>query len=84
MRGNSKLEVADKNAYAPTNGLEMKFDISGDMASELKINKQTGWIEEGKLTQALKGNAVTKDSPQTPGGMTIPMTIDTSMSISGK
>ncbi len=84
LKGASKLEVADKNIFTPSNGLEMKFDVSGDMATELKVNKQTGWIEEGKLTQTLKGNAQTKDSPQTPGGMTIPMTIETNMSISGK
>lgn len=84
IKGLSKLEIVDKEAYTTQNGIDMKFDITGDMTTELKVNKQTGWIEEGKLTQSLKGNAITKDSPQTPGGMTIPMVIDTHMLISGK
>ena len=75
IKGISQVTVADKDAFMNANGIEMKFDMTGEQTMELKLNKRTGWLEEGKLSQSLKGKAITKDTPQTPGGMSIPMNI---------
>lgn len=84
IKGKSQIVVVDKNAFVNTNGIEMRFDMTGEQVTELKVNKRTGWVEAGKLTQSLKGKAITKDSPQTPGGMAIPMDIVTTMNLAGK
>ncbi len=84
IKGISQVTVADKDAFMNANGIEMKFDMTGEQTMELKLNKRTGWLEEGKLSQSLKGKAITKDTPQTPGGMSIPMTIETTMNVTGK
>jgi hypothetical protein len=84
IKGVSQIQAADKEKYITANGIEMRFEMGGEQTMELKVNKRTGWVEEGKLTQSLKGKAVTKDTPQTPGGMSIPMNIETTMDVVGK
>ena len=42
--GNSRIETADKDAYIESNGMPMKYDLTGSMDSEIKVDKNTGWI----------------------------------------
>ncbi|MBB6612866.1 hypothetical protein H7F15_17625 [Pontibacter sp. Tf4] len=84
LRGTSTIATADKDAYIETNGIPMKYDITGSQVSEIKVDKKTGWILEAKINQNMKGDAHIKDNPQLPGGMTIPMTIESETTISGK
>lgn len=82
--GVSKIATVDKDAYIQSNGMPLRYDISGTMFSEIKINRKNGWVTESKISQTIKGTAHIKDSPQMPGGMTIPMTISNEMTITGK
>jgi len=84
LSGTSRIESADKDAYIQSNGMPLKYDMSGTMSSEIKINRKRGWIIESKINQALKGTAQVKDNPQMPGGMTIPMTMNNEMTITEK
>jgi len=82
--GASKIETADKDAYIQSNGMPLKYDMSGTMSSEIKINRKSGWVIESKINQTIKGTAQVKDNPQMPGGMTIPMTMSNEMTITEK
>lgn len=82
--GNSKIETADKDAYIESNGMPLKYDMAGDMTSDIKIDKKTGWTINAKINQAIKGTAYVKDNPQMPGGLAIPMTMNNEMSITEK
>ena len=82
LSGNTIMESADKDAYIETNGMPLKYDLQGTMLSDIKINKKTGWIMNATITQAIKGTAYIKDNPKMPGGMTIPITMNSEMSIS--
>lgn len=84
LSGTSKIETADKDAYIQTNGMPLKYDMSGTMSSEIKINKKSGWVIESKIKQTIKGTTQIKDNPQMPGGMTIPMTMVNQMTITEK
>lgn len=84
IKGTSTIATADKDAYVDTNGMPMKYDMTGSQVSEIKVDKKSGWILEAKINQNMKGDAHIKDNPQLPGGMTIPMVIATEMTISGK
>ncbi len=75
IKGNSKIETADKDAYTKANGMPMKYDLTGSMTSEIKVDKTTGWIIEAKINQEINGEAYIKENPQLPNGMKIPMTI---------
>jgi hypothetical protein len=82
--GNSKIETADKDAYIESNGMPLKYDMAGDMTSDIKIDKKTGWTINAKINQTIKGTAYVKDNPQMPGGLAIPMTMNNEMTITEK
>lgn len=75
IKGNSVIETADKDAYIESNGMPLKYDFTGSMISEIKVDKNTGWIIEAKINQEIKGDAYIKENPQMPEGMKIPMTM---------
>ncbi|NEM98179.1 DUF6263 family protein [Pontibacter burrus] len=84
IKGNATIATANKDAYIETNGMPMKYNMAGSQVSEIKVDKKTGWILEATINQNMKGDAHIKDNPQVPGGLTIPMTVATEMTISGK
>lgn len=84
IKGNSTIKTANKEAYVNTNGMPMKYDLTGTMLSEIKVDKNTGWILEAKMNQEIKGDAIIKENPQLPNGMNIPMTMKSEMLITNK
>jgi len=81
IKGNSNIETADKDAYIESNGMPMKYDLTGSMTSEIKVDKNSGWIIEAKINQEINGDAYIKENPQIPNGMKIPMTMINEMVI---
>lgn len=81
IKGNSSIVTADKDAYIESNGMPMKYDLTGSMISEIKVDNNTGWIIEAKINQEIKGDAYIKENPQAPNGMKIPMTMINEMVI---
>ncbi len=84
ITGDSKLQTADKEAIVDANGMSMKYDLSGVLLSRIRLNRESGWIIEGKSTQDIKGNAYVQASPTMPMAMTIPMTMKNETVITGK
>lgn len=84
ISGISKIATADKDAYIQSNGMPLKYDMTGTMTSEIKINRKTGWVIESKTSQTIQGTAQIKDNPQMPGGMSIPMTMNNEMTVTEK
>lgn len=81
IKGNSVIETEDKDAYIESNGMPMKYDMTGSMISDIKVDKETGWIIEANIKQEIKGDAFIKENPQMPNGMKIPMTMINEMTI---
>jgi hypothetical protein len=81
---NGKFETSDKDAYTQINGMPTRYDLTGTMNSTLKVDVKTGWIIEAKVNQLMSGNAEIKDNPNLPGGLTIPMSLENTMSYSSK
>ncbi|HNP19952.1 MAG TPA: DUF6263 family protein [Fulvivirga sp.] len=77
--GESKIETADKDAYIESNGMPMKFDLTGFMTSNIKIDKTSGWIVVAKIDQDIQGDTYIKENPQMPNGMKIPMIMKSKM-----
>lgn len=76
--------LSDKDAPpAEINGLPMKYNLSGTMLTDVKADKNTGWITEVNLRQLMSGNIQIPDNPRVPGGMTIPMTFNTEVTTLG-
>lgn len=83
IHGESTLKTPDQGTTMDS-GFPFTYDMAGTMVSDIKTDKKTGWIVEAKIKQTLKGVAKGKDSPQMPGGLTMPMTITSEMTISEK
>lgn len=84
IKGNSTILTADKDAYIESNGMPMKFDLTGSMASDIKVDKNTGWIIEATINQEITGTAQIKENPKMPQGMKMPMTMKNEMVIRNK
>ncbi len=82
IKGKSTIVTADKDAYIKSNGMPMKYDLTGSMESEIKVDKNTGWIIEATINQKIEGDAYIKETSQLPNGMKIPMTMINEMVIS--
>lgn len=81
IKGKSTIVTADKDAYIESNGMPMKYDLTGSMDSEIKVDKNTGWIIEATINQKIEGDTYIKENPQLPNGMKIPMTMINDMVI---
>lgn len=81
IKGKSTIVTADKDAYIESNGMPMKYDLTGSMDSEIKVDKNTGWIIEATINQKIVGDTYIKENPQLPNGMKIPMTMINDMVI---
>ena len=84
LRGNGTIQTADKDAYVEQNGMPMQYDMTGSIMSEIKLDKNTGWIEEAKVQQHIEGDAYIKGNPQAPEGMKIPMVLNNELVITNK
>ena len=73
ITGTSTLNTNKNGKDFEMSDMKIKYDFNGTIVSELKIDKKTGWIIEGKVNQEMSGNAKVVDSEKTPGGMNIPM-----------
>ena len=54
------------------------------MISEIKVDKETGWIIEANINQEIKGDAYMKGNSQMPNGMKIPMMMNNEMTITNE
>jgi hypothetical protein len=84
IQGDAVIKTIDKDAYIETNGMPLRYDMSGTMKSDIKIDSKTGWIVQAIVNQEIKGDAFIKENPQIPNGMKIPMVMKNEMSISDK
>jgi hypothetical protein len=84
ISGQGSVETTDKDAYVETNGMSMKYDLSGTLSSSIKMDKKTGWIHEASINQSIEGTATLKANDQLPDGMTIPMTITNETKVSSE
>ena len=84
IHGDSKIETTDKDAYTSINGMPVKYNLTGSMVSDIKIDKETGWLIEYATNQQIAGSCEIKDNEKLPGGITFPMTITTSLLMTGK
>lgn len=81
ISGKSEIKPSAEGNNVNLNGMDMQYEISGTMTSTLKIDMATGWTNDGDVRQELDIELKIPDNPQVPGGMTIPMQIDTQMKI---
>ncbi len=55
------------------NGMPTVYNLKGTMNSTLKVDVNTGWIQEGNISQTMGGMVEIKDNPQVQGVLSFPM-----------
>lgn len=80
----AKITTSNKDIYVDINGMQMKTDRNGSSSAELKIDKKTGWIISSKTNQQISGSTTIKGNDAIPGGMTLPMKMNSIITISGQ
>jgi len=82
--GFSTIKTTDKDAYIKSNGIAMKYNMTGNMSSEIKIDKISGWIIEAKINQEIEGDVYFKENSEMPNGMKVPMSMKNDMTFSNQ
>lgn len=84
IHGNGTIAYENSNTFVETNGVPLKYNLSGFIQNDIRVDKATGWIKESRVIQTISGDTQIKDNPKTPGGMTIPMSMRSDMTITDK
>lgn len=82
--GTSAIQTANKDAVIQTGGMDIKYNLSGTMLSEIKVDKKTGWIIESSLHQSIEGSTQIMNNTQFPDGITVPLSMRNEMKVYGK
>ncbi|WP_321280155.1 DUF6263 family protein [Marinifilum fragile] len=75
LHGEGDLSSNPNSPFVKQNGMDMKILLDGNLTSDIKIDRKTGWIIDATIVQNLSGNTELKAGEQMPEGMSIPMTV---------
>ena len=81
ITGESTISTGENPEFTMANGNETRYLLNGTMQSTYKLDTETNWIVEGKVTQNIKGKVEIKANQNMPNGLTMPMTMKTLMTI---
>lgn len=84
ITGDSKIKTTNPDQFVENNGMQMKYNMTGTMTSEIKVDKTTGWVREANLKQEMQGTTTVKANAQMPNDMQIPMTMHNDMTFTDK
>jgi hypothetical protein len=72
IKGVSQIKSNPKT-YKPINELYAFYDLKGEMTSDLKIDRNTAWINTGTIKQNFKGVMTLKQSVTDQSGYDVPL-----------
>ncbi|MDQ2180823.1 DUF6263 family protein [Marinifilum sp. D714] len=75
IHGEGNMLSNPNSPFVKQNGMDMKILLDGNLTSDIKVDRKTGWIIDATIVQNLSGNTELKASEQMPEGMNIPMTV---------
>lgn len=73
ITASGKMQTANKDAYTKINGMDARYDLTGDFDGTFEVDTKTGWIRKADIKQTAAGEISVKPNEQMPEGMTIPM-----------
>lgn len=75
--------ISPENNQMENQGIKMNFTLTGAMTSQLKVDKNSGWIIEGDVEQTMNGMAQIEPSPANPQGIEYPIDMTNKMKVKG-
>jgi hypothetical protein len=82
--GNGNDETLNTDGYTEINGMPTKYNITDTTNSIIKVDKNTGWIIEGKINELTSEKTEIKDNPKVPGGKKMTMSISKELMFNSK
>lgn len=73
LQGNGIIKIDNSSPNLKIEGMDLIYDLTGTMNSQIQLDAKSGWIHELKATQDMDGFIVylTKDGDETKAPMTI-------------
>lgn len=84
IAGESVVKSEEKGTYVEVSGMSIKYDLEGTMASDIVIDKKSGWIREAKIKQHIEGAGTPKSNGMLPEGFQIPIIVENEIQITGE
>lgn len=84
ITGQGTVESSNPDEVVETNGMMMKYKLSGTSSSTIKLDPNSGWIQQASIEQNIKGDATIKANEQIPQDMSIPMSIASETKVSNE
>lgn len=75
LTGNANVKNVGNDTYVKIGSSFIKYNLTGTATSNIKMDKKTGWVMDGKLTMNIAGTAHIKGDDEHPEGLDVPMTI---------
>ncbi len=81
IRANSVINYPDRDVFKTTNGMPVKNNLNGIMTADIVVDKTTGWLKQSTIMQTINGITEIKDNPQLPGGLVMPVYMQSDITI---
>lgn len=76
LQGAGTVISGGESDYKKSGNLLMRIvNVKGTTSAKIEMDKKTQWIKRTEVEKNITGMVEVKDTPQTPGGLTYPMTI---------
>ena len=79
----SKLKSDEDSPYQNMNGIQIKYNVSGEQQTVSKIDEKTGWLIESTMNQEISGEIVADLFAQGAGPQKFPITIKSKSTSTG-
>lgn len=80
----SDLSVDPDNATTNLQGLDAVFFLEGTREGTIRLNAETGWVLEANFKDDITGSLNISPNAQLPDGMTIPMEVLNTITVTGE
>jgi hypothetical protein len=78
--GKSKIKT-DETSQNGSGDLNMTYELTGNMESNIEIDRNTGWIKLANSVLDIGGTVNMKGTPMMPEGMSLPMSLKSKMTM---
>lgn len=85
VHGDASMRSDGDAKYRVANGVPIRMvKVSGTNTADIKFDKETGWVVDSKVSRYVTATVQIQDTPSTPGGMIVPMTVGANITLTSK
>lgn len=82
LEGKSKIS-SNEDGQVDIDGVNMSYDLDGEMTSNITIDGKSGWILDAKINQEVKGTTTMAPNEELPEGLSMPVNMKIEMQVKG-